>query len=209
MLPSGGLNALADHTVLAVSPLSGYRALRERWLPLSRGAMARAALRSALFQLFAIAVFVSLTAAGRLVAAHLLAVMAFWSFGPVLQLCTVALVTRIAAPREPLARTVALYFAGQGPWMFFLAVVAGMPVIAPALLTLGNVGRLLTGFFVLLGAAILWGGTLTFAFFRGGLELPRGRASLATVLFYLTYVSLIVGYYLTMNQIQPQLFGTE
>jgi hypothetical protein len=202
------VEALADHALIAVSPLSGYRALRARWVSLPVRSLKAAALRAALFQLLAIAVFVSLTSAGRLVAEHLLSVMIMWSFGPALQALTVAAVARLAVPCEPLSRALALYYAGQGPWLFFLAIVAGVPVVAPGVLVVDNLGRLFTGFFVLLGVTVLWGATVSYGFFRAGLDLPRARAALATALFYVGYVSLIVGYYLMMNQIQPQLFGT-
>jgi hypothetical protein len=202
------LEGLADHTVIAVSPLSGYRTLRERWVPLPAHRLRAAALRAAVFQLFAIAVFVSLTTAGRFVAQHIVFVMIFWSFGPMLQAAAVTAVTRIAVPREPLGRALALYYAGQGPWMFFLAVLAGLPVIAPGLLTVHNLGGLFAFAIGLLGLTVIWGGAVTYAYFRAGVALPRLRAVLSTALFYVTYVSLIVGYYLTMNQIQPQLLGT-
>jgi len=161
----------------------------------------------AVFQLLGIGVFVSLTASGRLVVGHVLA-GAFYVFGPILQAIAVAIAVRAVRREEPFARALSLYYAGQGPWILVLAVVSALPVVAPGLLSLPNIPRLFTALSVLLGIGLLWGGTVTFAFFRAGLALGRGRAAAGTALFYLVYVGSIVGYYLAMNQIQPQLLGT-
>ena len=200
---------LADQARLPFRPWSGYRALGARWAAASSRDMAVEALRLAGFQLLAVGVFVSMTTAGRLVAVHVGAIVAFWSFAPALQALAVCAVRAIACREVPLGRALALYYAGQGPWMLFLAVGAGVPVVAPGLLVVERFGQLFIGFACMLVLALVWGGVMTHALFRGGLGLSRVRAVLATLLFYATFVSLVVGYYLAMNQIQPQLFGTQ
>ena len=133
--------------------------------------------------------------------------MVFWSFAPALQALACALATRIAAPEKSPARAVALYFDGHAPWLFFLLAVAGLCVLPPdpgsTLLWLLSKGILPGALLATAG----WGGVLTFASFASGLGLGRRRAALATTIFYVAYVGSIVGYYLALNQIQPQLPG--
>jgi hypothetical protein len=198
---------LGDQALLSVTPWSAYRDLRERVRDAGPRAWWWSAIGWAVFQLLGIGVFVSLTASGRLVAGHVLA-GAFYVFGPVLQAIAVAVSVRVARRDEPFARALSLYYAGQGPWMFVLAVVAALPVLAPGLLALPNIGRLTIALFTLLGIGLVWGAVVTAAFFRAGLDLGRARAAAGTVVFYLVYVGSIVGYYLAMNQIQPQVLGT-
>jgi hypothetical protein len=165
----------------------------------------RAALLRALLLLFVIGAFVSITSAGRLVAFHLVGTMVFWSFLPLIQGAVFAAVARFVAPHQPVSAALALHFRGYAPWHLFLLAVAGVCLFAPdvaaamtALLRTGALPGLLV-------ATWIGSGVLTFACFRSGIGLSRSRASAATALYYLGYVSAIVGYYLATNQIQPQL----
>jgi hypothetical protein len=151
--------------------------------------------------------FVSFTAAGRLVAFHVASTMVFWSFVPAVQAGVFAAVVRLCGPPRQRPRTVpalVLYFTGHGPWLVFLLLVAGVCLAAPDVY---GAMRWLLGHYVLpalfLGA-IGWCGVLTFACFRAGLGWSRGRAGAGTALFYAGFSAVIVGYYLAMNQIQPQ-----
>ena len=99
---------------------------------------------------------------------------------------------------------IGLYFTGHGPWFFFFLFLVAVCFFAPDvyatmmwMVSHGVLPLLLLGSWV-------WSGVLTFACFRAGLGFSRGRASGATALFYLGYAGTIVGYYLAMNQIQPQ-----
>lgn len=193
----------SDDARVMIRPFRVYHELAEA----SPAPGVRAAIERAIFLLFVIGAFVSFTAAGRLVAFHVASTMVFWSFVPVIQAVVFALVLRLLAPRAPVSRALALYFTGHGPWLLFLTALAGGCLFAPdvyaafaALLRTG----VLTG--LLLGTWI-WSGVLTFACFRAGLGLARGRAGLATALFYAGYVAAIVSYYLLMNAIQPQIGG--
>lgn len=151
--------------------------------------------------------FVSLTAAGRLVAFHVASTMIFWSFVPAVQAAVFALVLRLLDPpraRTALVPSLTLYFTGHGPWLVFLMLVAGVCLFAPdvyrtmmVLLTRGVLPGAMLG-------TIVWSMVLTFACFRAGLGFSRGRAAGATALFYAGFTVTIVGYYLSMNQIQPQ-----
>jgi hypothetical protein len=158
--------------------------------------------------LLTLAGFVSLTAAGRLVAFHVASTMIVWSFVPGIQALTFALAIRVVAPDlarpSRLLPALALYFTGHGPWLCFLLLLAAVCLFAPdvygALMWLLS-SRVLPAMFL---AAIAWCGLLTFACFRAGLGLSRGRAVAATSVFYLAFSGAIIGYYLAMNEIQPQ-----
>ncbi|MFT3771172.1 MAG: hypothetical protein QM820_37635 [Minicystis sp.] len=182
---------------------------------------ARTAAARALFFLFVSGAFVSLTAAGRLVAFHVVSTMVFWSFIPAVQAAVLLGTLRVvgAHPRSPgeraqpsgaqskpsSASALALYFAGHGPWMMFFLLLAGICLFVPDvhatmmwLLRRGVIPALML-------TTIIWSMVLTYACFREGIGLPRGRARGATALFYGGFTVVIVGYYLAMNEIQPQL----
>lgn len=191
----------SDDARVMVHPFRVYQELADT----EKGVDPRRAIERALFVLFVIGAFVSWTAAGRLVAFHVASTMVFWSFIPLIQAVSFAVVLRLLAPGRGLAFALALYFTGHGPWLFFLTALAGVCLFAP------DVYGALTW---LLGHGILpglllgtwsWSGVLTFACFRTGLGLSRCRAGLATALFYAGYVGAIVSYYLVMNAIQPQI----
>jgi hypothetical protein len=158
--------------------------------------------------LLVLACFVSLTAAGRLVAFHVASTMFFWSFVPAVQAAVFALVLRVASPprgRPAIVPALSLYFTGHGPWLLFLMVLAGVCLFAPDVY--GTMMRLIgSGALPLATLGIIgWSMLLTFACFRAGLGWARARAAAATALFYAGFTAAIVGYYLAMNQIQPQL----
>lgn len=160
------------------------------------------------FTLLACGAFVSLTAAGRLVASHVAFTALFWSFVPILQIASVAAVVRLLAPKQPILRAASLYFVGHGPWFFFMVIFAGICLFAPnvydAMMWLLGVG-ILPG---LLVVTFVWGNFLTWAFFRHGLTLSRGRAAAATALFYVGFAGSIFSYYYLTDQIRPQFFWT-
>lgn len=169
---------------------------------------ARTAVGRAALILLVIGAFVSLTTAGRLVAFHVASTMLFWSFVPIVQAAVFAAALALAAPRAKrprLAPALALYFTGHGPWMILFWLVAGVCILAPdvygAMMWLVRGGPMLA----LLVGTIAWSGVITFACFRSGVGLSRRRAGAATAIFYAGFTAVIVGYYLAMNEIQPQL----
>ncbi len=151
-------------------------------------------------------VFVSFTAAGRLVAFHVVSTMVFWAFAPLLQaICAGATVRALGPKGISLPRALSLYFAGHAPWMVLLVLVAGVCFVAPDVY--GTFTWLLRAW-VLPGLIFVtwgWSGALTYACFRAGLGASRGRAAAMTALFYALFAGSVVGYYLATNQIQPQL----
>lgn len=195
----------SSEAALMVRPFATYRALAEgreqrTWRDLGRGLV--------LFGVF-LGAFVSLTSAGRLVAAHLAFTAIFWGFVPLLQIVAVAAAVRLAAPGERLVPALSLYFEGLGPYYVFFLILSGLclfaPNVAAAMTTLLRIGAIP----LLLAATVGWGVTLTLAFFRAGLALPRARAFLGAAVFYLIFVGVVLGWYLALNQIQPQVVGTR
>ena len=167
---------------------------------------ARGALTRPLLELFVIAAFVSFTTAGRLVAAQLFDTMVFWIFVPLLQAGSVLVAAR-AVGVAPSRRVLALYFAGIGPFSLWVLAVSAMCLFAPDVAATFT-ALLSTGVLPLsLFATMVWGGYVTWAFFAAGLGLPRRRAALGTVAFYLVAYGGIVACFLLTNAIQPQLFG--
>lgn len=159
-----------------------------------------------LFFLFTSGAFVSLVTAGRFVAFHVVSTMAFWAFIPAVQAAAFVLALRlVSGTRSRWASGLSLYFAGHGPWMLFFVLITGVCLFAP------DVYRALTWMLAtgvlpaLFLGTIAWSGVLTYACFRAALALPRRRAALGTALFYAAFTVAIVGYYLAMNEIQPQL----
>jgi hypothetical protein len=183
-----------------VRPFRAYAALAAA--PDDRPATTAAA-RAALF-LFVCGGFVSLVTAGRLVAFHVVSTMAFWSFIPAVQAGAFLVALRLAGGR-PGWGALSMYFAGHGPWMVVFVALAGMCLFAPdpyeAFMALVRSGALLG----VLVAVIAWSGVLTYACYRAGQGLSRRRAGAATAVFYAGFAAVIVGYYLVMNEIQPQL----
>jgi len=148
--------------------------------------------------LFVFGAFVSLTATGRLAPNELVSGMISFSYVPIVHAIALGLATRSVAREIRLARAFALYAEGCGPWLFFLLLVAGGSLFAPA------PARLLSGIsgWMMLGATV-WSGLLTYACFRSGLGLSRRRAATATALHYVFATGLILGYFLAAGQLLP------
>ena len=128
-----------------------------------------------------------------------------WLFAPMIQSFAVLFVARVFRRDGSRARVLDLYFAGHGPWLVLMWIVAGLVAVPPNpteilffLLGKGILPGLLLG-------ALVWGGVLNVAMFRAGLGLSRGKTALATTLFYVLFVGQVVGYYLWSDAIQPQL----
>jgi hypothetical protein len=194
----------SDDARVLVRPFRAYAAIAA----IDDDHPARTAAARVLLILLVIGAFVSLTTAGRLVAFHVVSTMVFWSFVPLAQAAAFAAALTVAAPRTPrpkLAPALALYFTGHAPWMILFWILAGVCLLAPdvyaTMMWLLHTGAL----FGMLLVAVAWSGVLTFACFRSGIGLSRGRAGAATALFYAGFTAVIVGYYLSMNEIQPQL----
>lgn len=164
--------------------------------------------RRPLFLLIVMGAFVSFSSAGRLTAVHLMGTLVFWSFVSVLQMIAVALITAtMTKTGGSVARAVDLFFVGQGPWLLFFTLLAGVCLFAPDVYG-SFVWLLSTG--VLPGAFLVtfaWGALLTWFFLRRGLEMGVLRALAGGAMYFLLYGGAIVGYFALTNQIQPLVLG--
>jgi len=187
------MSALSTPARLMLRPFRGYAELagiEER--------EGRRALLGALRFLFVLGAFVSITATGRLAPTELLSAMLSFAYAPVVHVIAVGLAARVFAPRLRPVRVFALYAEGYGPWFLFFLLIAGGSLFAP------SPARLLgaAGGWLLVGT-VLWSIVLTFACFRSGLALSRGRAAAATALHYFILSGLILGYYVAAGQLLP------
>ncbi|MBK7398301.1 MAG: hypothetical protein IPJ34_18910 [Myxococcales bacterium] len=187
---------LSEELLLLRAPFRGYLRLGEAppspWLGVLR------------LQLV-LAVFVSLTTAGRLVPFHVASIVVTWGFVPAWQ--ALAVLAGHAVARSPRSRrdALGLYFAGHAPWQLLLLLVAGVCVLVSDPAAVGAFA-LRRGILPALVLSTAFAGILlTHASYRAGHALPRGRAIAATLTFYLVYVGGIVGWYLAQGQLQPLL----
>ena len=180
---------------LVVRPFRGYDALaraRGQDAPTITGGALRRSLSSAR---------VATTAAGRLAPIELFVATFSFAYVPLAQLVAVTAALRAVARDVPLRRAFALYLAGHGPWLVTLLAVAAICLLAPspADVLFAVVPPLVLGTFA-------WSGVLTFACFRRGLGLTRARAAIATALHMIVLTAIVVGYYLGMGQLGPQIW---
>jgi hypothetical protein len=124
--------------------------------------------------------------------------MVSFSWLPLVHGISIALCVRLFARAFGWRRAYGLYLEGIGPWilacLFFLGAVLFAPhperpsfvLHAPVLLI-----------------AAVWSVALSYALFRGALDLPRGRAALATIAFWISNHVLILGYFLAVGQLWP------
>lgn len=180
---------------LLVRPFRGYAELAS-----ASGEDAPTITGGALRLLFVIGAVVALTATGRLAPIELVVAMGSFIYVPLAQLVAVGTALRIAAPTTPLRRAFALYLAGHGPSLVALLGLAALCLLAsaPARVLFAVGPPLVLG-------ALAWGSVLTYACFRRGLALPTARAAAATALYLIVLTAIVVGYYLGMGQLGPQL----
>jgi hypothetical protein len=195
----------SSEAALLVRPFATYRGLAEERGERSARELVRGVLLEGLF----LGAFVSLTSAGRLVASHVVFTAVFWGFLPLLQIAAVAAAVRVAAPGERVVPAASLYVEGMGPYYVFFLVLSAICLFAPDVY--GAMSALLRAYAIplFLLATIGWGITLTGAFFRAGLALSRARAALGMAVFYAIFVGVVLGWYLALNQIQPQVVGAH
>jgi hypothetical protein len=127
----------------------------------------------------------AIAAAQRLTASLFLSATLSWSFVPVLQLITGALLIRSAQNRRvTFPRALVLFFAGHGPWSVWLVLFAASQSLSP------NLTLTIAGALVALG----WTAVIVNAFAREVLGLSRRAAMARTIAHQLTTVALILIY---------------
>lgn len=153
----------------------------------------------------AIATFVSITTAGRVVFAHLAWSMLAWSFLPALQCVALAVALRGVTPDRSRRAAFSMLLLGTVPWLLLLLCIAGVCLLAPhvasvlfALLRSGALPAALL-------AALTWGMTLTVALFRGGLGLSRRATARCALRYYASLAAMILAWYAAVGQLLPLL----
>ena len=148
---------------------------------------------------FMIGAFVALTATGRLAPFELVSGMISFAYVPVVHVVAVAAAMRLVAPDVSVKRAYALYAEGYGPWFVLMLAIAGgsLFVHEPARIGITTVMQP-TGY-----AVFAWGGLITYACFRSGLGLSRGRAALAMLVHYVVITTCVLGFFLLAGQLLP------
>ncbi|MBX3193358.1 MAG: hypothetical protein KF819_40625 [Labilithrix sp.] len=175
---------------LMIRPFSGYAAL-------ARCDDAPRALTGALRFMLAIGAFVAFGATGRLSPFELLGGAISFAYYPLLHAIAMAMALRAVAREIPVSRAFALFAAGYGPWYLLFCAVIAVCLFVPdpgAYVKLVGVGIVV---------AHVWGGVMTLALFRRGLDLSWRRAVLALVIFDVVSLGTILGYFLAAGQLLP------
>ncbi|NUO53888.1 MAG: hypothetical protein HOV80_34015 [Polyangiaceae bacterium] len=206
-MPSGAValaagSRLSDEALLLIAPFRGYELIAAR--P-SRGVLG--VLRRCALTLCVIGVTGAITTAGRLVPAHVLLVAAAWAFVPVLQIATVAAVSRRCTRSMTVARAVDLHMAGNGAYAGFFFALSAVVLFAPDVADAFS--RLLSWAILPVAiVAMLFGGSLTsYAFYRVCGGDSRKRALVLLLIEWLLKVSLCLVWYHLMDNLAPQFLG--
>ena len=148
--------------------------------------------------LIALGALVSVSATGRFAPIEAFLAMLSFSWLPLVHAISIALTVRVFAPSFGWKRAFAFYLQGIGPWMLLFLVFIGGVIFAP------HPER---PSFILWGPTLLvasvWSIVISYALYRAGLGLSRGRAALATLLFWVSNHVLILGYFLVVGQLWP------
>lgn len=151
--------------------------------------------------LFVVGAVVALTAAGRLAPIELVVAMVSFAYVPAAQFLALSGALFVVARKTPRRRAFALYLAGQGPWVVTLLLLATLCFVSP------SPSRVL--FTVTVPLVLFtfgWRAVVNYACFTRGLGLTRGRAAAAAALQFALLVAVVVGYYLAMGQLGPQIW---
>ena len=196
-------SVLSDEARIMRRPFAAYALLV---VDPSRGSLRSLAVRIAVSQLV-LAGALSFVAAGRLTAKLVIGSALAWAMAPLLQIAVAMGARRFLRARLPWKRTLDLHFAGNGPWLLFVLGGAGMCLFAPdvyaafraSLTTFALPGGLLV--------AALWSWFLTYAFYRSAVKTSRRLAFMLVAFEVLAKTALIVGWYMFLDDIVPQLRG--
>lgn len=197
---------ISDELAISLRPFAAYRALvLEAEAGRARGLGARLATFSVL-----LAGFISLTTSGRLLPIHFLASPIAWAFVPTIQLASVAIVWGVLARRRiPLVRALGLHLAGNGPWMLFMlgmtAAVLLSPDVGATFLFLLDTPALA----IVLVVVIVHGMVTGLAFWREGVGLKGGMASVAVAVEYTSRIALFLLWFAQIDNLVPEFSGAR
>jgi len=92
-----------------------------------------------------------------------------WSYVPLLEIASLAIVWKWHRPTLPLARTIDVFFAGHGPWSLWLissaALWAGLPQLISSRVWLGSAV-----------VVLIWSAYLDYCFWRTALSRSQAEA---------------------------------
>lgn len=176
---------------MMTGPLRGYRALA------ASGETPSIAIGAGRF-LLVLGALVSFSATGRFAPLEALLAAVSFSWLPLVHAISIAVVVRVFRRNFGWRRAYAFYLQGIGPWLVIFIVFIGAIVLTPH-----PERPHLVLWTPLVAAAAVWSVVLSYALFRAGLDLPRGRAMAATALFWVSNHILILGYFLAVGQLWP------
>ena len=140
-------------------------------------------LRRPLFVALLLGCCLSLVVSGRLTARVIAGGAVAWSFIPLFELVSFAVVGRRASTNVPFSRDVDLFFAGHGPWSMSLIAVAAVASFIPiqaATWTASTPGLITLA--AMAAAIAIWSGYIDFCFYRVVLGKTGTRAVRALLL---------------------------
>jgi hypothetical protein len=169
----------------------------QRMAESAAGSWAQALAGPALLALL-LGIVTSIAATGRVVVSLVVSQTLCWSFVPLLQVATgSALIASAPGRRVTFRRALELFFAGHGPWSFWLVAIAGLQMITAR----QNV--------VLASAAApaVWTAWIVHGFAREVLDLTSAQARLRTIGHLAATVLLIATYMELANRLSVRLIG--
>jgi hypothetical protein len=180
-------------------PFRAYRQLAAgAEIPSTRGGTSAPIALGAGRFLLVLGALVSVSATGRFAPAELGLAMVSFSWLPLVNAVSMALAVRIFAPTFGWKRAFAFYLQGIGPWLLLFLFFIGGVLFAPHS---ERPSFVLWGPLVLVAA--VWSILISYALFCAGFGLARARAAVATLLFWMSNLVLILGYFLAVGQLWP------
>lgn len=169
-----------------LNPAAAYRYLAQQTPSRSR---ARLAWRGPLFVAVALGCTMSLLASARLTLRLAAPAAIYWSFVPLAEIAALAAVFWRGRRTLSFHRTVDLFFAGHGPWLFWLIGLCAIWCFVPPIQAFVFTTVWLYG----AGAmAIVWSAYIDFCFFRFVMDRAPARAGRDLLLHRLISWTLII-----------------
>jgi hypothetical protein len=142
------------------------------------------ALRRPLFSVFLFGAVLSLAVTGRLTARLIAGGAVGWSFIPLFEVASFAVVRSRAGRRASFSRDLDVFLAGNGPWLVSLIAFGSIAAFVTPLAAYALSGTRMGDVCVSLaaGAIAVWCGYIDYCFFRVFLERPPRSAVVDLVL---------------------------
>jgi hypothetical protein len=148
--------------------------------------------------------FVSFTVDGRLSAPLFFDGIVCWSIVPAVEAVLVlTALSVIGVNSRPRRQVLVLFFSGNGPWIAWLILVAGVPLIVaqpPFLLFPHTASGFLPASFLV---ALVWALVVRHAFFNRVVGLTAAKAAIAVCSYFAVQALAIVTYLFAMGIVAP------